>query len=114
MNWWRALDMRWNIPLRLSRAAICIATVCSSDSGAIHRSRRGSRGRFLSQQDMLNDANAFHVRLIIWHEQRNLGRFADPMEWLRQAYRAPPALDGADATVSRETLKPYLAEALFG
>ena len=45
-----------------------------------------------------------------WDQQRDLGRFANPLEWLRQGYRAPPTLDVADAAVSRETLKPYLDE----
>jgi hypothetical protein len=57
-----------------------------------------------------DDANALHVRQITWDQRRDLGRFADPMEWLRQGYRAPPTLNVADATVSPETLKPYLDE----
>jgi hypothetical protein len=51
-------------------------------------------------------ANALHVRQITWDQQRDLSRFANPMEWLRQGYRAPPTLGVADETVSRETLKP--------
>jgi hypothetical protein len=57
-----------------------------------------------------DDANALHVRQITWDQQRDLSRFANPLEWLRQGYLAPPTLDVADATVSRETLKPYLDE----
>lgn len=56
------------------------------------------------------DANALYVRQITWDQGRDLGRFADPMEWLRQGYRAPPTIHVADASVPRQTLKPYLDE----
>jgi hypothetical protein len=57
-----------------------------------------------------DDADLLRVRQITWDQRRDLGRFADPMEWLRQEYRAPPTLHVADTTVPRETLKPYLDE----
>jgi hypothetical protein len=57
-----------------------------------------------------DDANALHVRQITWDQQCDLGRFADPMEWLRQGYRAPPTLRVADTAVSSELLKPYQDE----
>jgi hypothetical protein len=55
-----------------------------------------------------DDPEAFRLRQITWDQRSDLGRFGDPMEWLRQGYRAPPTLDVVDATVSRVTLKPYL------
>jgi hypothetical protein len=57
-----------------------------------------------------DDASALHVRQIRWDQGRDLGRFANPMEWLRQGYRAPPTIHVADTAVSRETLRPYLDE----
>jgi len=55
-----------------------------------------------------DDVASFHLRQITWNQGYDPGRFADPMEWLRQGYRAPPTLQVADRTVSRETLKPSL------
>jgi hypothetical protein len=57
-----------------------------------------------------DDTNTRHVRQITWDQRRDLGRFADPMEWLWQGYRAPPSLYVDDTAVSREALKPYLDE----
>jgi hypothetical protein len=42
-----------------------------------------------------------------------VSRFVNPLEWLRQGFRAAPTLDVSDSAASREMLMPYLDELAY-
>ncbi|HEX6798623.1 MAG TPA: hypothetical protein VF116_13020 [Ktedonobacterales bacterium] len=46
------------------------------------------------------DAGRCMVRRVIWDQMHDLARFADPLEGIRQGFRAPPTILVADARVS--------------
>jgi hypothetical protein len=50
------------------------------------------------------------VRRVIWEWTHDLRRFADPLEWLKQGYRAPPTIVVRDARMPADQFAPLLAE----
>lgn len=50
------------------------------------------------------------VRKVIWERITDLRRFADPLEWLKQGYRAPPTIIVHDARMPADQLTSLLAE----
>lgn len=55
---------------------------------------------FIPRREALVDETRVLVREVIWDRLHDLQRFANPLEWLRQGFRAPPLLHVRDAEVA--------------
>jgi hypothetical protein len=49
------------------------------------------------------------VRRVVWERTQDLSRFANPLEWLRQGYRAPPTIVVSDARMPADQFTRLLA-----
>ena len=49
------------------------------------------------------------VRKVVWERTHDLRRFADPLEWLKQGYRAPPTIVVCDARMQSDQFTSLLA-----
>lgn len=58
----------------------------------------------------MDDARSapLHLRRVIWDRTRDMMRFADPLEGMRQGFRAPPTLDVRDVSASKGSVGPAL------
>jgi hypothetical protein len=52
----------------------------------------------------------FIVREVVWARAHDVRRFSDPLEWLRQGYRAPPTLTVRDASMPPSDIVPLLVK----
>ncbi len=50
------------------------------------------------------------IRKVIWERTHDLRRFADPLEWLRQGYRAAPTIVVRDVRMPADRFSSLLAE----
>jgi len=53
---------------------------------------------------------ALVVREVIWDRQHDMQRFMNPLEWLKQGFRAPPTISIRDAQLPAGQLVPFLEE----